>query len=137
MKRWHFDRRFVGALLGALGVVALVGAGGGEAPPSEVIPHITLDRSAPADTSVVSEVKEVRLFFSDAPLMRGASVRIVNSARKLQRSGPPSADPEDPKQVTVQVEPPLPPGKYVTQWRAIADDGHVMRGDFKFEVRAG
>jgi methionine-rich copper-binding protein CopC len=36
----------------------------------------------------------------------------------------------------VQVDPPLPPGAYVVQWRCIADDGHVMRGDFRFEVAA-
>jgi methionine-rich copper-binding protein CopC len=32
------------------------------------------------------------------------------------------------------MEPPLGPGTYVVQWRCIADDGHVMRGDFTFEV---
>ena len=39
-------------------------------------PHITLDASAPEDEGTVEgEVTEVRLFFSDAPLMRGASIR--------------------------------------------------------------
>ena len=99
--------------------------------------HITLDRSAPTDREeVVGEVSEIRLFFSGAPLMRGASVRIVTSSRSLMRSGPPAADPEDPKQIFVQIDPPLPAGSYVVQWRCIADDGHVMRGDFTFEVTA-
>lgn len=99
--------------------------------------HIVLDASHPADgETVVGEVKEIRLFFSDAPLMRGASVRIVTSSRSLMRSTPPAPDGSDPKQVFVSVDPPLPPGAYVVQWRCIADDGHVMRGDFKFEVAA-
>jgi len=99
--------------------------------------HITMDASEPADGSTVSgSVSEVRLFFSDAPLMRGASIRVVNSARSLQRSTPPAADTEDPKQLFVNMTPPLPPGTYVVQWRCIADDGHVMRGDFTFEVAA-
>jgi methionine-rich copper-binding protein CopC len=99
--------------------------------------HITMDKSVPGDGEKVSgNVSEIRLFFSGAPLMRGASIRIVTSSRSLMRSTPPAADPDDPKQLFVQVDPPLPPGAYVVQWRCIADDGHVMRGDFRFEVVA-
>jgi methionine-rich copper-binding protein CopC len=96
-----------------------------------------LDKSSPADGEGVSgDVTEIRLFFSGAPLMRGASVRVVTSGRSLMRSTPPAPDPEDPTQVAVQMSPALPPGTYVVQWRCIADDGHVMRGDFTFEVTA-
>lgn len=99
--------------------------------------HITMDRSIPADgEKVAGSVQEIRLFFSGAPLMRGASVRIVNSARSLMRSSPPAADSTDDKQIFVKIEPGLPSGAYVVQWRCIADDGHVMRGDFTFEVTA-
>ncbi len=97
--------------------------------------HITMDRSVPADGEKLAQpVTEIRLFFSGAPLMRGASVRIANSARSLMRSSPPAPDASDSKQLFVTIEPPLPPGVYVVQWRCIADDGHVMRGDFTFEV---
>jgi len=97
--------------------------------------HITMDRSVPADgEQVTGGVKEVRLFFSGAPLVRGASVRIANSSRSLMRSSPPAIDSTDDKQMFVSIDPPLPPGTYVVQWRCIADDGHVMRGDFRFEV---
>jgi methionine-rich copper-binding protein CopC len=68
--------------------------------------------------------------------MRGASVRVVTSSRQLMRSTPPAPDAADPKQVFVTMEPPLPPGTYVVQWRCIADDGHVMRGNLTFEVAA-
>ena len=99
--------------------------------------HIVLDNSWPEDESTSpGPVDEVRLIFSDAPLMRGASVRVVTSGRQLMRTTPPAPDPEDPKQLFVEIDPPLPPGAYVVQWRCIADDGHVMRGDFTFEVTA-
>ena len=123
--------------MAALAVLVLVGATGASAEfvAAPVVPHITLEASIPADeASVDGDVTEVRLFFSDAPLMRGASIRIVSSARKLMRSSPPAPDAQDPKQLSVQVEPALPAGSYVVQWRCIADDGHVMRGDFRFEV---
>ena len=100
------------------------------------LPHITMEKSVPADGSAVPAVSEIRLFFTGAPLMRGASVRVVTSSRQLMRSSPPAPDAEDPKQVFVRLDPPLPPGTYVVQWRCIADDGHVMRGDFTFEVVA-
>ncbi|MGE0161317.1 MAG: copper resistance protein CopC [Gemmatimonadales bacterium] len=102
--------------------------------PLVTLRHIVMDKSEPADGSTVGPVSEIRLYFSGAPLMRGASVRVVTSARQLMRSSPPAADTEDPKQVYVLMDPPLPPGTYVVQWRCIADDGHVMRGDFSFEV---
>jgi methionine-rich copper-binding protein CopC len=99
--------------------------------------HIVLDDSSPEDESAgPGPVAEVRLIFSDAPLMRGASVRVVTSARQLMRTSPPAPDPLDPKQIFVEIDPPLPTGAYVVQWRCIADDGHVMRGDFTFEVTA-
>jgi methionine-rich copper-binding protein CopC len=107
------------------------------APSDAVMPHIVLESSVPEDESVTAEpVQEIRLYFSDAPLMRGASVRVVTSARQLMRTSPPTPDPDDGKQVYVEVDPPLPPGSYRVQWRCIADDGHVMRGAFAFEVAA-
>jgi methionine-rich copper-binding protein CopC len=123
--------------LGSLTLAAALVAGPLPAPAAEAVFHITMDESTPGDGSTVtSSVSEVRLYFSDAPLMRGASIRVVNSARSLQRSTPPAADPEDGKQLFVEMTPPLPAGTYVVQWRCIADDGHVMRGDFTFEVAA-
>ena len=123
----------------AFGLVCLVGAAHPERvlTPLVEVRHITLEASLPEDEATIAEdVTEVRLFFSDAPLMRGASIRIVNSSRQLIRSRPPRADDEDPKQLSVQLAQPLPAGTYVVQWRCIADDGHVMRGDFTFEVAA-
>ncbi len=97
--------------------------------------HITLDASSPMDGETVSaDLKEIRLFFSGAPLLRGASIRIVTASRSLVRSTPPAADPNDPKQIFTEIEQALAPGSYVIQWRCIADDGHVMRGDFRFRV---
>jgi len=103
----------------------------------DTVRHITLDASSPAAGEVVTgDVTEIRLFFSGAPLLRGASVRVVTSTRSLMRSSPPVADPKDPKQLFATIDQALPPGSYVVQWRCIADDGHVMRGDFRFEVLA-
>jgi methionine-rich copper-binding protein CopC len=135
MRRRDSYSRTPRALLVTLGLVLLVAATPRPALLAVAPPHITLESSFPEDEAAVDgEVTEVRLFFSDAPLMRGASIRIVDSSRKLVRSGPPAADTEDPKQLSVDLPSALPSGKYVVQWRCIADDGHVMRGSFTFDV---
>lgn len=124
-----------GVVSTAVSAVALAGSDSTMAAYVAVVPHITLDASSPEDdSSVEGEVKEVRLFFSEPPLMRGASIRIVDSSRKLVRSSPPEADAEDPSQLSVQIAQGLPAGRYVVQWRCIADDGHVMRGSLTFDV---
>lgn len=142
-------RRSAWSALAALGLVAAASPKSAEtAETAETAPkveapvsieitarHIVLEASVPEDEArVEDEVTEVRLYFSDAPIMRGASIRIVNSSRQLMRSRPPRADEDDPKQLSVQIPQSLTEGTYVVQWRCIADDGHVMRGDFTFEV---
>jgi methionine-rich copper-binding protein CopC len=126
--------RVVGAGLLAVSAAISSGPNVSAALPAETLPHITMEKSEPADGSTVTQVAEIRLFFTGAPLMRGASVRVVTTGRQLMRSSPPAPDAEDPRQLFVTLDPPLPPGSYVVQWRCIADDGHVMRGDFRFDV---
>ncbi len=122
-------------MLPALSAFGAPAFSGSESGALEAVRHITLEASAPKDGQTVSaDVAEIRLFFSGAPLLRGASVRVVTSSRSLVRSSPPAADPDDPKQLFVRLEQALAPGSYVIQWRCIADDGHVMRGDFRFRV---
>ena len=136
MSRRDIVERTRRVALTALGLLLLVaGTARSASVIPHVAPHITLDASTPADEEVLDgEVSEVRLFFSEAPLMRGASIRVVNSSRQLIRSSPPEADSEDPRQLSVQIAAGLSGGKYVIQWRCIADDGHVMRGSFTFDV---
>jgi methionine-rich copper-binding protein CopC len=130
------DRRGIRLGLGLLAVGVAISSGPDLSAtlPDVTLPHITMEKSEPADGSTVASVSEIRLFFTGAPLMRGASVRVVTTGRQLMRSSPPAPDAEDPKQLFVTIDPPLPPGSYVVQWRCIADDGHVMRGDFRFDV---
>ena len=127
--------RSVGSLLLLLPVFLSLGAA--DLGARTAVRHITLDASTPSDgEEAATDVREIRLFFSGAPLLRGASVRILTSSRQLVRSNPPAADPDDPTQLFVTIDEALAPGAYVIQWRCIADDGHVMRGDFRFEVVA-
>jgi len=33
--------------------------------------------------------------------------------------------------------PPLPTGDFTASWRALSEDGHVIKGDFSFSVTGG
>lgn len=99
--------------------------------------HLTLDKTVPAaDTTVIGAVTEVRLTFSEPPLLRGTSVRVMDSGRSLMASSPPATRDPDLREVVITLDPALPSGAYTVQWRVIAQDGHVMRGNFGFEVKA-
>jgi methionine-rich copper-binding protein CopC len=125
---------WVFVVFGALGPTGL--SAGDIALRDFVARHITLEKSIPADGEKVSNVTEVRLFFSGEPSIRGALIRIIDSSRSSVGSTPAALDAADPRQLFTTVERALPLGAYVVQWRVIADDGHVMRNSFRFEAVA-
>jgi len=136
--RPKLTRRLIG---GTVGLLAAVAVGGHLLPAltaeAAVVRHLTLDHALPGPDSVVTaDVSEVRLFFSEPPQMRATTIRVVDAGRSLMTSTPPSAYEGDERQVYVSLENPLPPGSYVVQWRVMAQDGHVQRGDFTFRVDA-
>jgi methionine-rich copper-binding protein CopC len=101
-------------------------------------PHLRLVRTTPAaDTTVAASPAEIRLFFSEAPQMRGTSVRLADAANNLVASTEAAADAEDARQVWIAPEAPLAPGRYTVHWRVIAQDGHTQRGSFSFRVGGG
>jgi len=97
--------------------------------------HLELDHALPGPDSVMSStITEVRLHFSEPPQMRATSIRLVDGSRSLISSSPPVAYEEDPRQVYVTLDSALPEGAYTVQWRVMAQDGHVQRGDYSFRV---
>jgi methionine-rich copper-binding protein CopC len=101
-------------------------------------PHLRLVATQPAaDTVLASAPEEIRLFFSEAPQMRGTTVRLVNAAEELVATTAAAADPEDGRQVLIRPTAGLAAGIYTVQWRVIAQDGHTQRGDFGFRIGSG
>ena len=105
-------------------------------PPASLVWHLRLDRSSPADSSVVQAPKAVQLWFSQ-PTELGVTRVLVRSAAgdtiptgPLRRAAAPRSPIEAPFTGT------LAPGAYTVDWRTMAGDGHVVRGTFMFTVRA-
>ena len=115
---------------GLLGVFASVADG-------EAFRHLRLVRAEPAaDSTVTVAPTEIRLFFSEEPVLLGTTIRVVGQDEKALEMGTPAKDAKDGKIVRGALKVALAPGAYTVTWRTSARDGHVVRGDFRFTYRA-
>lgn len=96
--------------------------------------HIHLTNSMPGRDSVVQTAPEVvRLWFNEPVSV--ALTRIVllapdSSKVDLEKV----AETDDPASVASEVDDELGPGTYTVQWRTASKDGHLVRGDYTFNL---
>jgi len=98
--------------------------------------HAALVRSTPAQRATVARAPErVRLWFNEPLEAKFASISVWDAQGKRidQRDG--LVGPEDPKALSVGL-PALGPGTYTVRYRVLSVDGHVVKGAFRFTVRA-
>ena len=100
--------------------------------PAVAMAHAKMNASVPKDGAIVpAGLSEIELSFSKplrltlVHVVRGAEQKEVPVTSELPKSFVNSA------KLTVGV---LPAGPYEVSWTAVADDGHVMNGSFKFSV---
>jgi methionine-rich copper-binding protein CopC len=98
--------------------------------------HLQLDRSAPAADTTVETPSEIRLWFSQVPQASATSMRLIRNGAPVDGVGALQPDDGDASIFAAPVEEPLEEGAYTVSWRTMAADGHVVRGDFSFTVRA-
>lgn len=91
--------------------------------------HTSLVSEAPEDGSVVTELADVRLEFSDELLDLGNSIALTDADGT-------STDLEIDLSVPRVLSAPLPAdlaaGEYVVNWRAVANDGHPLEDTIAF-----
>lgn len=101
--------------------------------PVTVLAHAKMTTTVPTDgATVAAGLSEVQLSFSKP--MRLTVVKIVRGADKQDVPAKGHLPKTFVKSATVGVDP-LSAGLYEVSWTAVADDGHVMNGGFKFTVR--
>jgi len=118
-------RRVAGILL--LGL--LVGAG------TWLSAHLDVVRTLPVHESTVTQAPDrVQVWFSQQPSprvsllgLRGPGGDVPLGDLVLNR---------DDRSIAAPIEEPLTPGAYEASWRTAGDDGHVMRGTFRFVLKA-
>jgi methionine-rich copper-binding protein CopC len=98
--------------------------------------HFELKRSEPAANATVPSPAAVRLFFSEAPEDGSVGIRLIAPVGDPVETGEVTVDEHDATVFSVSVGRKLSVGTYTVSWRGIGDDGHVVRGDYTFEVSA-
>ena len=96
--------------------------------------HLHMERSAPAADSENNMVHAVTLWFSEAPQDNSVTLRLIDESGDLVETGTVTRDAEEATAFTTSLNPMLAPGTYTVSWRAMGDDGHVVRGEFVFGV---
>jgi methionine-rich copper-binding protein CopC len=97
--------------------------------------HLQLERSDPAkDATVTTSPDQISLWFNQSPQIRGTSVRVVPAGGDPLPTGEAKLAGDDGKLVVAPVTGSIPDGDYTVMWRAMASDGHVVRGEFGFKV---
>jgi copper transport protein len=122
-------------VFGLGGLAIVLGSVSGVVAASETTVHLALEKSSPAEDTVLDRAPtEIRLFFSQAPQAAGTSLRLMaaDSTRVSTGDAEPSA--EEPAVFAAPVTGDMPDGSYTVVWRAMAKDGHVVRGEFGFAV---
>ena len=98
--------------------------------------HFALDRSEPAADASVPSPEEVRLWFTQVAQPGSVAVRLVSPGGDAVQISDPIPSEDDGRVYHVDVASKLSAGAYTVSWRGIGDDGHVVRGDFRFSVAA-
>ncbi|MFI5234536.1 MAG: copper resistance protein CopC [Gemmatimonadales bacterium] len=99
--------------------------------------HLHLKRAEPGinDTIAVAP-KAIRLWFTETPEAAVAGIALIGPGGAKISLGKPALESGQSPALTAPVQGPMAPGAYRVQWRAMAGDGHPMRGSFGFILRA-
>ena len=120
-------RKFLSVIAAAFAVSVFAG--------SPVAAHTELDSTSPKAGSVVATAPSViQLTFSEAPLPDGSQVALTDSKGNTIETEPAQVDGAT---VTVLWPIDMPTGVITVNWRAVADDGHVVQGTFDFTYKPG
>ena len=119
-------QRIIGAiLLAGLGLFA---------PISSASAHTELLSTSPAaDSDVNASQESISITFAEPTLVDGAAIVVMNSSGDILDSPAPALDGAS---LYIPWPADLTPGKVTVQWRATADDGHVLSGEFVFNYTA-
>jgi len=99
-----------------------------------VAAHAFLEHAAPRVGSTVHGAPgEVRVWFTEELEPAFSTLRVLDKDGKQVDRRDKKIDPRDRLQMSVSL-PPLAPGTYRVQWRALSVDTHVTEGDFTFVV---
>jgi copper resistance protein C len=100
--------------------------------------HLRLLRSDPsADTTLTAPPSAIRLWFSQKVDAKVTTVRVTGADDRVLDLAPVTIAATDSAPAVATIRGPVSAAKYKVAWRTMAADGHVVRGEFAFTVKAG
>ena len=103
--------------------------------PSTVLAHASLIKSVPARRAqIFKSPPQIQLWFSERLEARFSSLRVIDSSGKRVDLGNVAVGTDDPKRISVGVNP-LVPGQYKIRFRVLSVDGHIVADEFSFTIR--
>jgi methionine-rich copper-binding protein CopC len=98
--------------------------------------HLRLTASSPAkDTVLTAAPTRLVLTYSQEPQVRLSSITLTGPAGAVALS-PVVADSADKNKLVARVTGAMAPGAYTIAWRTASSDGHPIRGEIPFSIRA-
>jgi methionine-rich copper-binding protein CopC len=98
--------------------------------------HSTLDHSDPKDRSVLKQAPhEIRMWFTEPIKPKLSTIEVRDAGGKQVDQGNLNADEKDPALVHLSLIAEIVPGSYKVTWSAVAQDLHVSKGSFSFQVQ--
>ncbi len=120
------------AVAALVGVVLVVGS-----TPAESVVHLQLDKSMPeADQVLTESPAKIVLEFSLKPELAVSRIAVKGDHGDAKLTDVARSE-EDETILWAAFEEPLPDGDYAVNWVTSSGDGHPVRGEFSFTVRAG
>ena len=96
--------------------------------------HMAYSKSVPAkDATLPESPSELQVWFTQDPEPAVSRISLEGPAGEVTLGETAVASDQS---IRAPVQNLLEPGTYTVNWRSAGDDGHVLRGDFSFTVRA-
>ncbi|NJL94264.1 MAG: copper resistance protein CopC [Anaerolineae bacterium] len=103
---------------------------------SAVLAHGAVERTEPADGSVLDQAPAtVQVWFDEALVMGSGQVTVINASGQAVHQGEARHDATDPHLLHVQLQPNLPNGTYIISAQGVVvSDGHTATGSTVFWI---
>ncbi len=106
--------------------------------PVAVSAHVALVAATPVPGSTIGQPpKVVRIRFDQIPDPKFNGITLLDTSGKSVAGGPATTSGSDPSVVEVTLAAKLPPGLYTVAWQALANDGHLTKGNYSFTLSSG
>ncbi|HEY8293215.1 MAG TPA: copper resistance protein CopC, partial [Thermomicrobiales bacterium] len=100
--------------------------------------HVALVAATPVPGSTIGQPpKTIRIRFDQVPDPKFNEITLLDTSGKSIAGGAATTEAGDPSVIEVTLTAKLAPGLYTVAWQALANDGHLTKGNYSFTLAGG